>query len=119
MAVLTTDDLEVIARGDGRVLLRAPIGGRRRDLIMEAEAAQRVGTVLANAGFDALGRDPGFPQVARVRLKPYDDSGCALLEFTLERGHGPLLLRISAEQITALAQIAQAALEFSKPAGEA
>lgn len=118
MAALNTDDIAVAARSDGCVELHLPAGGPRRRIVLTAEAAQRVGTVLANAGFDALGYDPGFLRASAVRLRPYDANGDAMLELTFEEFGGPAVFRLGPTVLIALAQAAQAALEFSTPAGE-
>ena len=119
MAIIETEDLEIALRADGKIVLRVPIGGRRRDLIMTAEAAQRGGTVLANAGFDALQRDPGFSRITQVRLKPFDQHGQALIELTVAGLGGPAVFRIDGAVLNALAQAAQAALELGRRAGSA
>lgn len=118
MAIIGFDDLRVCIREDGRVVLRVPHGGRSRDLIFEPSAAQHGGTLLANAGFDALKINPGFPRASAVFLKPFDEQGEAMLQFELREG-GPLAIQISATVLNALAQAAQAALEFSTDIGHA
>lgn len=119
MAVLQAEQVAVAMRSDGCVVMALPVGDRKRQIVFSAEAAQRVGSVLANAGFDALGHDPGFARVSMVRLRPYDQTGDAMLELTLDDFGGPVAVTLGPEVLLALAQAAQAALEFGHPAGKA
>ena len=119
MKVIKTADCRVMRRGQKQVGLTLPVGERNRQVVFDAEAAQRIGTLLANAGFDQLHTNPGYVRASAVRLRPYDASGDALIELTFDKFGGPAVFVLGADVLTALAQSAQAALEFGAPAGEA
>ena len=58
-----------------------------------------------------------FEAIESIDIKPYGESGTALLRF--DSGHGPLHFVISAHWLRALSAAADAALEFAQKGGTA
>jgi hypothetical protein len=119
LAIIKRGDASVSTRADNRVALRTSIDGRNRDIIFEADAAQEIGTTLANAGFDCLNSNMGFPVVEGGRLRPFDKGATALIEFSVPKTGGALVLAFDAKQLIALSTIAAAALELGDTSGSA
>ncbi|CDO35025.1 hypothetical protein SPHV1_2180037 [Novosphingobium sp. KN65.2] len=117
MGFVSADDCMVARRDDGNVVLRIPAGGRDRMIVLGAEDAIRVGTALVNVGADLLDDFDRIPKVSNVLLMPFDKSGNAMLRIATEGSGGEILLSINAHWLLALAQSAEAALEFSKDGG--
>lgn len=117
MGVVSADDCRVGRRDDGKVVLRIPAGGRGRTSVLGAEDAIRVGTALVNAGADLLDDFDRIPKVSNVLLMPFDKSGNAMLRIATEGSGGEILLSFDAHWLLALAESADAALQFSKDGG--
>ncbi|AKM09855.1 hypothetical protein [Croceicoccus naphthovorans] len=119
MAIINKDEARIAIREDGRIVFEVPLDGRRRKIVFEPDAALQFGTVLANAGFDAMPKDPGLPTVTDLHLKPFDDSGMAALRLTLKDFGGPAAFLIDAHHLLALSEAARGALELAQPGGRA
>lgn len=94
MAILSTQDMAVGRRDDGRIVLRIDEAGESRVIVMEADAAQVVGTALANAGLDAGGVDGRFQRISGVRVLAHRESDDLAIEMIFEHVGGPVVARI-------------------------
>jgi hypothetical protein len=121
MAKVSATKITVVPHQDG-VALHVPISGQQRIIILPAADAIEVSNRLGNAGVDSLNADAldRFPTVEEVKLLPFGHEagpGHALLR--LATSAGPILVRLDAKWLEALADVSAAALEFSKRSGSA
>lgn len=119
MATLTTAQCALFSRSDGRIEMRLPVDGRTRTFVMTAEDAIKIGTGLVGGGADLIKEPVGIPQVDDIKLRPFDDTGQALLRIMLKGHGGEILVSIDARTLLSLSSIAAAALEFSGGKGSA
>jgi len=118
MPIITNADVDIGYRPDA-VICRVPIDGRKRIVVIDRDSAIQIANRLATAAVDiAATKDVASLTAVSIALKPYDSSGNANLAIVTAE-HGPFIVTIDAEQLTALSQAAAAALELAKPSGEA
>ncbi|MFC0684655.1 hypothetical protein [Novosphingobium clariflavum] len=115
MAILKEGDMAVARRADGRVLLRITGGERKRDIIMEPDAAQTVGTKIANAGLDQTEMIGRYPRIIGTRVIANRKEPDLVLELQLEAFGGPVVARIEPDLLLQLVGAAGEALGLLKP----
>ena len=98
------DTLRVAKRSDGRVVLRVTDTDGDRDVVMEAEAAQRVGTVIANAGIDAGGFDGKFMRIQSMHFLARRNADDIAVEIIFDSFGGPVVARIDTDVLMQLWQ---------------
>ncbi|AMK19355.1 hypothetical protein [Sphingobium sp. MI1205] len=111
MARLRPEDIKLSSGPNGAVTLKI----KDKTHVIEASDLLRLSTILGNAAVDETKERNRFPVVQDIYLKPFDETGRALLHLQLSAG--PVILSIDSNWLKALADAASAALEHSIPAG--
>lgn len=113
MARLKPQDVKISTTATGDISFR--IAGKLH--IMSASDMLIVSNTLGNAAADMVTSVDRLPIVRDIMLKPFDQSGHAMLRLVLDQG--PMHCVIDAHQLAGLAQASSAALEQASPLGSA
>jgi hypothetical protein len=121
LAKVTAEAIGIERRGD-EIVIRIPVDGRQRAVVLPGREALRVSNTLGNAAVDALrsGDVDDLPDVLDIKLLPFGrEAGAAHAAMRIETSVGPLLLRFDQRWLEAIEHAARAALENAQPSGSA